>query len=97
MSTIVFLETTLKDDADGVDGIVRETLAQTIEFDGCEALRVVRDDADPTSLVVIETWETTAAHDAYVAWRATPEGANRLGQILAKPPVTRVFSTGIEL
>lgn len=97
MSTTVFLEVTLKDGATEIESIIRETLAQTAAFDGNEGLEVVIDDADPTKCVVIERWATSAQHDAYVAWRATPDGRNRLGEILAAPPVTRTFEKSISL
>ena len=56
------------------------------------------DDSDPTRMVVLERWATSADHDAYVAWRATPEGAaEALGAVLAAPPVTRTFARTVPL
>lgn len=92
MSMTVLLELTLRHDAEEADEIIRETLAQTRAYSGNEAIEVLVDDADPLKLVVVETWETTAHHAAYAEWRTTPEGANRLGEIVATPPVKRIFS-----
>jgi quinol monooxygenase YgiN len=99
MTTTVFLEMQLRDDVprDQVESAIRETLAQTAGFPGNETLEVLVDDADPTRAVVVETWTTAADHDAYVAWRATPDGAAALGSVLAAPPVTRTFGAAIAL
>lgn len=84
--------------AEAVERAIRETLAQTAARTGNESLEVLVDDADPTRLVVLERWATAADHDAYVAWRATPEGAaEALGAVLAAPPVTRTFGRTIPL
>lgn len=100
MTQTVFLEVQLRNDvsAEAVQAAVRETLAQTAGFAGNESLEVLVDDADPTRLVVLERWATAADHDAYVAWRATPEGAaNALGAVIAAPPVTKTFTQTISL
>ncbi|KQO63742.1 putative quinol monooxygenase [Curtobacterium sp. Leaf261] len=99
MTTTVFLEIQLRADAttEEAESAIRETLAQTGAFPGNESLEVLVDDADPTRMVVRETWATTADHDAYVAWRATPEGAAVLGTVLAAPPVTRTFARTVAL
>ncbi|OIH96499.1 putative quinol monooxygenase [Curtobacterium sp. MCBA15_001] len=100
MTMTVFLEVRLRDDlpATTIESAIRETLAQTRAFTGNESLEVLVDDADATRLVVLERWTTAADHDAYVAWRATPEGkAEALAAILAEPPVTRTFDRTIGL
>ncbi|AMM18829.1 monooxygenase [Frondihabitans sp. PAMC 28766] len=99
MSTTVHLEVFLKPDADPaeVDRIEREVLAQTRAYAGNEGIEVIVDDSDPTKAIVVEKWESPEAHDAYVAWRATPDGANELVKLMAAVPVTRVFSTTITL
>lgn len=98
MTTTVHLELHL--DAAELDlarDIIRETLVATRAWPGCEALEVIVDDADPTRAIVVETWATSADHEAYVAWRATPEGANRLPEVLVEAPTTRSFSETIPL
>lgn len=98
MSMKVFLEVQLRPDTRGqADDAIRETLAQTAAFAGNEGLEVLVDDADPNTVVVVETWATAGDHAAYVAWRATPEGAAPLASVLAGPPVTRTFGQTIEL
>ena len=98
MSTIVHLELQLSPDAlDAAAGILTETLAATRAWPGNESLEVIVDDADPTHLIVVERWASTADHTAYAAWRTTPEGSNRLGELLAAPPTKLVFSEQIPL
>ncbi len=54
--------------------------------------------ADQHRAVVLERWTTAGDHDAYVAWRATPEGAaNALAAVLVGPPVTRTFGRTLDL
>jgi quinol monooxygenase YgiN len=99
MSTTVFLEVTLKPDLDPaeVDRIEREVLVQTRAFAGNLGIEVLVTDGDPTNVVVLEHWESAEAHAAYVAWRATPEGENELGTLMAARPVTRVFTGTLSL
>ncbi|PZE58505.1 monooxygenase [Curtobacterium sp. MCPF17_001] len=100
MTMTVFLEVQIRDDvaADTVEAAIRETLAQTAARQGNESLEVLVDDEDPTRMVVLERWATAEDHDAYVAWRATPEGAaEALGAVLAAPPVTKTFGRTIPL
>lgn len=98
MATTVHLELQL-DPArlDDAPAIINETLVATRAFPGNEGLEVIVDDADPAHLIVVELWASTADHDAYAAWRATPEGGHRLGELLAAPPVKRVYSTSLPL
>ncbi|TNM60162.1 antibiotic biosynthesis monooxygenase [Streptomyces sp. NP160] len=73
--------------------VITETLAATRAFDGCLGCDVLVDVDDPARLVVHERWESLAHDDAYRAWRRTPEGASRLGEVLAGPPQLTRFTT----
>ena len=97
MTFTVLLEAQVKADAPDVPGILREVLAQTAAFPGNEGLEVLVDDDDSTKLLGVEKWESVEARNAYIAWRATPEGANALGTIMAAPPVFRTFENTIPL
>ena len=99
MTTLVHLELQLdprKTDTE-VAELLQEVLSATRAFPGNLDLEVVVDDADPTRLLVIETWAAASDHDAYVAWRGTPEGTSRLGELLAAPRVKRTFTRRIPL
>ena len=82
---------------DVVPGILNETLTATRAWPGNEGLEVIVDDADPAHIIVVEHWATAADHDAYSAWRTTPEGVSRLGDVVAAVPVKTIFSERIPL
>jgi len=97
MTFTVLLEFQAKDGAEDVPGILREVLSQTRAFAGNEGIEVLIDDADPSRFLVVEKWESVPARDAYVAWRATPDGANRLGAIMASAPSFRTFEDSVPI
>jgi len=98
MSTTVHLELQLDPSrlADA-PAIINETLVATRAFPGNEGLEVIIDDADPARVIVVEIWATTADHDAYAAWRLTPEGSHRLGDIVVARPVKTIYSQSVPL
>ena len=98
MTAIVHLDLQL-DPAklDVAPAILNDTLAATRAWPGNEGLEVIVDDADPAHIIVVEKWAAAADHDAYAAWRTTPEGAGRIGEIVAAAPVKTVFSESIPL
>jgi heme oxygenase (mycobilin-producing) len=66
--------------------VLAAILKDTRAFEGNQGLEVLEDVDDPTHLTVVERWESLQHDDAYRAWRATPEGASNLGDLLAGPP-----------
>lgn len=72
--------------------VIHETLTATRAFPGCFHVAVLVDRDDPAHVVLYETWESVEHDRAYRAWRATPEGASRLGFILAAPPKLTLFT-----
>ena len=66
---------------------VDEVLVATRAREGCLGVDVMVDTADAAHVVVVERWASLAHDDAYRAWRATPDGASALGEVLAGPPV----------
>ena len=98
MAVTAFLDLHLKADApDDAAAVIDGILADTRARPGSQGLRVLRDVADPAHLTVVEQWESLDADDAYRAWRATPEGASGLGDLLDRPPVLTRFETQSEL
>lgn len=71
--------------------IIHETLAVTRAFEGCISCDVLVDEDDATHYLVYELWTSAAADAAYRAFRATPEGKSRLGEILIAPPTLTKF------
>jgi quinol monooxygenase YgiN len=72
--------------------VIHETLTATRAFPGCLDVSVLVDSADPAHVVFLETWESPEADNAYRQWRASPEGASKLGSLLAAPPGLTLFT-----
>ena len=70
----------------GARQVLHEVLAATRAFPGCRGVEVLVDLDDPAHVVLHETWESVDADAAYRAWRATPEGASGLEDLLTRPP-----------
>ncbi|MBX0299228.1 antibiotic biosynthesis monooxygenase [Cryobacterium sp. 1639] len=98
MTAVVHLDLHLDPAAlETVPALLTEVLTATRAWPGNEGLEVIVDDADPAHVIVVELWATAADHEAYAAWRTTPEGVSRLGEVLAAPPVKTIFSERIPL
>lgn len=98
MPITAFLELHVRADAPAdAAAVIEGILADTRAFDGSLGLEVLRDTADPARLVVVERWQSMAHDEAYRAWRATPEGASNLGDLLDRPPVLTKYETQTEL
>lgn len=98
MTTIVHLDLHLDPAVlDTVPGLLTEVLAATRAWPGNEGLEVIVDDADPAHIIVVEHWTQASDHEAYAAWRTTPEGVSRLGEVVVAPPVKTIFSGRIAL
>jgi heme oxygenase (mycobilin-producing) len=68
-------------------------LTDTRAFEGSLGVEVLQDVADPAHVTVVERWASLERDEAYRAWRATPEGASGLGDLLAAPPVLTKYET----
>jgi len=90
MSVTSLLELNIKPERLGdAERIIDETLATTRAFAGNLGCTVAVDTEDPTHYVIVERWESLEADDAYRAFRATPEGANQLGEIASGRKLVR--------
>ncbi len=98
VSTIVHLQLQL-DPArlDEAARTINETLQATRAWPGNEGLEAIVDDADPARVIIVEHWATTADHDAYAAWRRTPEGAHHLADVVTAAPVKTIYSEQLPL
>jgi quinol monooxygenase YgiN len=97
MSIIAILEFRLNNDVlDAANAKVKEILADTRAFPGCEGLDVLVDRDDPAHVFIYEKWESNEADAAYRAWRAGDGAADFTG-LLAAVPVLNVFKTDYSL
>jgi quinol monooxygenase YgiN len=93
MAITAILDLQLKPEAlETASEVIHETLAATRAFPGCYHVAVLVDIDDPAHVALYETWESVEHDRAYRAWRATPEGASRLGSILAAAPRLTLFT-----
>lgn len=76
--------------------MLREILADTRAFEGCEGVDVLIDHQDPAHLVLAERWASIEADAAYRQWRAT-DGATQLGTLLTGAPTSSSFQTATDI
>jgi heme oxygenase (mycobilin-producing) len=81
----------LPDRLDDAPRLLHDILEGTRAFAGNVSIEVSRDVDDPAHWMVVERWESIEADDAYRAWRASPDGAAPLGELLAAPPTLTRF------
>jgi len=70
---------------EGAEEFILNLLTATRAFPGCLGIDVLRDLTDPARYLLVERWESVADDDAYRAWRATPEGASGLVDLITGP------------
>ena len=98
MTTLVLLELHLDPaQRDTAPAGIDETLVATRKWPGNQGIEVRVDDDDPDHIMVVEHWATTEDHAAYAEWRTTPEGASRLREIVARPPVKTIWTATVPL
>ncbi|MCL2514318.1 MAG: antibiotic biosynthesis monooxygenase [Microbacteriaceae bacterium] len=94
MTVTTLLELTIKPESlADAEAIITETLVATRAFAGNQGVTVAADVADPLHYVLVQTWDSLEADDAYRAWRATPEGASKLGSVTSGRVLTRYRNT----
>ncbi len=97
MTVIAILDVRVSEDAlDSAPALITSILEATRAFPGSLGVEVAVDADDPAHFLFVERWDSIESDDAYRAFRATPEGASGLGDILAAAPVlTRAVLTDI--
>ena len=97
MAITVFFDLRLTPDAvSEAPAMLREILADTRAFEGCEGVEVLIDRGDPAHLILVERWESAEADAAYRHWRAT-DGTTQLGTLLAGTPTSSSFATATDI
>ena len=73
--------------------ILREALADTRAFEGCESVEVYSDDRNPDTVVLWEKFAVKENHQAYLQWRMDTGLPELLAPVLAgNPEVTYLDS-----
>ena len=79
-------------DNDAFDALMRDILADTRAYDGCEGLTVQRNLDEAAKIMLIEHWETRAHYDRYLKWREETGVLGKIGELLDGPPSIRFYS-----
>jgi quinol monooxygenase YgiN len=54
---------------DDVASLLIEILGESLQYDGCEIIRIVRDQDDPDHVAGVTQWTERHNYDDYLAWR----------------------------
>jgi quinol monooxygenase YgiN len=94
MATAALLDLHIRGDraADALE-VIETILRDTRAFPGCLGVQVLVDVDDPAHVTIVEHWRSIEDDDAYRAWRATPEGASGLGELLDRPSALTRYAT----
>ena len=71
--------------------IVRDVITGTLDFDGCEEVRMLRDPLDPDRLVLVERWASRDCYSAYQEWRRATGTQGEIRDLLAGPPNSQIL------
>ncbi|MCU1473817.1 putative quinol monooxygenase [Amnibacterium sp.] len=94
MATTALLDLHVRGDrAADAPKVIEAILRDTRAFEGCLGVEVLVDVEDSAHVTVVEHWRSLDRDDAYRAWRATPEGASGLGDLLDRPAVLSRYTT----
>ena len=92
MGVCITLEFTAREgQADALKNMLIETLPDTRAKEACVFVNAYTDQDDPNKIVLIEEWASREAHGEYLGWRAERGDFEKLGALVAGPPVTRYF------
>ena len=80
-----------KGKCDEVLGIVRDVIAETRAFEGCESVRVLRDGENNDRLLLIERWASRDRYVAYQEWRRETGVGGQIRDLLERPPQFRTL------
>jgi quinol monooxygenase YgiN len=79
------------EDVSRMKSLLAEILPGTRAYDGCQGIDVYSDTEDSSCLVLIEYWDSRAHHGKYIAWRTETGVMEKVGAMLAGPPVMRYY------
>ena len=91
----VIVEGKVTDNA-AFDALMREILADTRAFDGCEGISVHRNQDDEAGILLIEHWDTRPQYEKYLKWREDNGTLAKIVALLEGAPSVRFFgNTGV--
>ncbi len=92
MSATAILDLQLKPESvETFHNWLKENLADTRAYEGCQSLVVYSNKEDPTNVIIYEIWDSVEHHQKYVAWREEDGTLATFAENLAAPPSIRYF------
>jgi quinol monooxygenase YgiN len=79
------------EDVSKMKSLLAEIFPGTREYDGCQGIDSYSDTEDSSSMLLIERWDSRAQHEKYMAWRTETGVMDKVGAMLAGPPVIRYY------
>ena len=70
MSVQIIVDCDVKADSlSEMNAFMKDNLADTRAFDGCESLTVQTNVDDPQNMVIVEQWQSREHYENYLGWR----------------------------
>ncbi len=76
---------------DEVANLLLEILGESLEFAGCEAIRIVRDQDDPDHVAGVTQWTERRNFEDYLAWRTERGFTGTFEAMLTRPFVIHYY------
>jgi quinol monooxygenase YgiN len=78
---------------DDVANLLLEILGESLQFDGCETIRIVRDQDDPDHVAGVTQWTERRNFEDYLAWRTERGFTDSFEAMLTRPFVIHYYDT----
>jgi quinol monooxygenase YgiN len=92
MSTLVTTELFAQPGrGDDVAHLLIEILGESLQFDGCEVIRIVRDQDDPDHVAGVTQWTERRNYEDYLAWRTAHGFTDTFEAMLTRPFVIHYY------
>ena len=76
---------------DDVGSLLLEILGESLEHDGCEAIRITRDQENPDHVVAFTLWTERHHYEDYLAWRTARGFTDTFEAMLTEPLVINYY------
>ena len=76
---------------DDVANLLLEILGESLQFDGCETIRIVRDQDDPDHVAGFTQWTERHNFEDYLAWRTERGFTGTFETMLTRPFVIHYY------
>ncbi|HVS42936.1 MAG TPA: antibiotic biosynthesis monooxygenase family protein [Candidatus Dormibacteraeota bacterium] len=78
---------------DDVANLLLEILGESLQWDGCETIRIVRDQDDPDHVAGFTEWTERRNFDDYLAWRTERGFSDTFLAMMTRPFVIHYYDT----